>query len=136
MSSRSLHIAYIHQYFATLRGSTGTRSLEFARRWVRAGHRVTMITSTAQLVPADVPGGDLNRRSEFEVDGIRVIALPVGYSQKMGRLARMWAFLRFMFASTGTVLGLSGVDIVFATSTPLTVGIPAVSYTHLRAHET
>ena len=44
-NARRMHILYIHQYFATPRGGTGTRSYEFARRWVRAGHRVTMLTS-------------------------------------------------------------------------------------------
>jgi len=121
-----MHIAYVHQYFATPNGSTGTRSYEFARRWVAAGHRVTMLTSTAQLTPADVPNGDLDRRSEFEIKGIRVIALPVKYSQQMGRLSRIVAFLRFMWTSTWTLLRLPDVDLVFATSTPLTVGIPAL----------
>ena len=74
-----MHIAYVHQYFATPNGSTGTRSYEFARRWVAAGHRVTMLTSTAQLTPEDVPGGDLERRCEFDVSGIHVIAWPIRY---------------------------------------------------------
>ena len=121
-----MHIAYIHQYFATPNGSTGTRSYEFARRWVAAGHRVTMLTSTAQLTPADVPGGDLSRRCEFVLDGIRVIALPIRYSQKMGKAARILAFLRFMAASSREILRLSGVDVVYATSTPLTVAVPAL----------
>lgn len=127
-----MHIAYIHQYFATPRGSTGTRSYEFARRWVTAGHRVTLLTSTAQLTPEDVPGGDLSRRSAFEVEGIQVIALPVAYSQKMGRLARLIAFVRFMLASAWTLLRLKEVDVVFATSTPLTVAVPALLRRWLR----
>lgn len=121
-----MHVLYIHQYFATPHGSTGTRSYEFARRWIRAGHRITMLTSTAQLRPADVPGGDLSRRAEFDCDGIRVIALPVAYSQKMGKLARIVAFLRFMWRSSWTALSISDVDIVYATSTPLTVAVPAM----------
>ncbi|MEP0841861.1 MAG: glycosyltransferase family 4 protein [Phycisphaerae bacterium] len=127
-----MHIAYVHQYFATPRGSTGTRSYEFARRWAAAGHRVTVITSTAQLTAADVPGGDISRRRDFVIDGVRVIALPVAYSQKMGKPARMAAFARFMLASTWTLLRLRDVDVVYATSTPLTVAVPALVRRWLR----
>ena len=132
ISDAVLHILYIHQYFATPRGATGTRSYEFARRWVRRGHRVTVVTSTAQLTSADVPGGDLSRRTSFEVEGVRVIALPVSYSQKMGRLGRIWAFVRFMFVSTWRVLREPKVDVVYATSTPLTVAVPALVRRWLR----
>lgn len=121
-----MHILYIHQYFATPNGHTGTRSYEFARRWVRAGHRVTMLTSTAQLVFEDVPGGRLDRRCSFDLEGIRVIGLPVRYSQTMGRFGRIMAFVRFMLASLRAAMGIKDVDIVFATSTPLTVGVPAL----------
>jgi glycosyltransferase involved in cell wall biosynthesis len=122
-----LNILYIHQYFATPHGSTGTRSYEFARRWVQAGHRVTVITTTAQLTSDDVPGGDLRRRCEFEADGIRVIALPIPYSQKLGSKARILAFLCFMWRSTGTLLKLEHIDVVYTTSTPLTVVLPALA---------
>lgn len=127
-----MHIAYVHQYFATPHGHTGTRSYEFARRWVAAGHRVTMLTSTAQLTPTDVPGGDLNRQCEFEVAGIHVIAMPIRYSQKMGKLARLLAFVRFMLAGTIALLRLRDLDVVYATSTPLTVAVPALARKWLR----
>ena len=39
-----MHILYLHQHFATPAGTTGTRSYEFARRWAKAGHKVTVIT--------------------------------------------------------------------------------------------
>lgn len=39
-----MHILYIHQYFTTPEEGGGTRSYEFARRFVKKGHKVTMIT--------------------------------------------------------------------------------------------
>jgi hypothetical protein len=49
-----MHILYIHQYFTTPLGFTGTRSYEFARRCVAKGHKVTMLTCTANLTKEDL----------------------------------------------------------------------------------
>lgn len=128
-----MHILYIHQYFATGAGSTGTRSYEFARRWVRAGHRVTVLTSVAQLTDADLAGARAGRFiSRLEIDGIRVIAVRVRYRQAMGFAARLAAFVAFMLAGCWFAVFLPRVDVIYATSTPLTVGVPALAARLLR----
>ena len=38
-----MRILYFYQYFTTPKGSWGTRVYEFARRWVRDGHSVTVM---------------------------------------------------------------------------------------------
>ena len=120
-----MHILYIHQYFATRSGSTGTRSYEFARRWVKAGHKVTMLTTIAQLTNQDlaVAKGWLLKR--FTIEGIDVLALAIPYRQQMGVFKRCLAFLAFLLFASVVVLFLRKVDVVYASSTPLTVGIPA-----------
>ena len=40
-----MRVLYVHQYFCTRQGRSGTRSYEFARHLVRRGHQVTMLTS-------------------------------------------------------------------------------------------
>jgi glycosyltransferase involved in cell wall biosynthesis len=122
-----MHILYIHQYFATPSGSTGTRSYEFAKRWVQAGHRVTVLTTPAQLTARDLSA---NGRSEFirrgSIDGIDVLVVNVAYRQTMRIGRRVLSFLGFMAAACWLAVCLPGIDVVFATSTPLTVGVPAV----------
>lgn len=127
-----MHILYLHQYFATRQGNTGTRSYEFARRWVAAGHRVTVLTSLAQLTEGDVRVRPWRLVTRFDVDGIHVVALHVKYRQRMGFLRRVWAFLCFTVMATWFVVRRPGVDVVYATSTPLTVGIPPLVARFLR----
>ena len=127
-----MHILYLHQYFATPSGRTGTRSYEFARRWVAAGHRVTVVTSVAQLVEKDFPSSRGRIVTRFTVDGVKVIALNVPYSQTMGFISRGLSFLAFMLLSSWFVTFEKGVDVVYATSTPLTVGVPAILARWLR----
>ncbi|MCA9251502.1 MAG: glycosyltransferase family 4 protein [Phycisphaerales bacterium] len=121
-----MHILYIHQYFATPHGNTGTRSFEFAKRWVSAGHRVTMLTSTAQLTTNDLESAEGQRVAKFTISGIDVVALNVPYDQRMGFVRRTWAFSVFMFLACWNVLRIPKVDVIFATSTPLTIAVPAV----------
>ena len=53
-----MKILYIHQYFATRNGKTGTRSYEFAKHLLRRGHRVTMLTSVSALSDLQIPAGN------------------------------------------------------------------------------
>ena len=116
------HILYLHQYFATPDSNGGTRSYELARRLVRSGHTVTVITSSAFLPKNwSLP----NMWNYRELEGIRLIILKLPYSNKMSFFRRIGAFLRFSFYSTVKAFKVK-VDLIFATSTPLTIAIPAV----------
>ncbi|MFA5293118.1 MAG: glycosyltransferase family 4 protein [Phycisphaerae bacterium] len=123
-----MKLAYIHQYFSTPHGKTGTRSYEFARRWVKAGHEVTVITSVSQLSEDELKQSQKISRtvSQFCIDGIEVIVLNVSYGQKMSKIKRIWSFFYFLFLATIQLLKLKNIDIVFATSTPITVAGPAL----------
>ncbi|WP_344703199.1 glycosyltransferase, partial [Halomonas cibimaris] len=113
-----MRIIYLHQYFNTPEMSGGTRSYEMARRMVAAGHEVHMITAYRE---DDKPG------EWFTTDeaGIQVHWYPVPYSNHMSYGQRIKAFFAFAFAARKKALALEG-DIVFATSTPLTIAIPGV----------
>ena len=113
-----MHIAYIHQHFATPAQSEGTRSYEFARALIAAGHRVTMVTGRYKVAPQDMRS--LGPVSQVDVDGIDVRYVNVFYNNAMGPIRRWMAFKQFVkIAKRVTVAARP--DIVFATSTPLTV---------------
>ncbi len=121
-----MHILYIHQYFTTPLGCGGTRSYEFAKRWAAKGHKVTMLTSIAKLTDADLSAAKGWIIKRFKIDKIDVLALSVPYRQQMGALKRCLAFLAFLLLASLVVLFIKKVDIFYATSTPLTVGVPAL----------
>jgi glycosyltransferase involved in cell wall biosynthesis len=115
-----MRVIYLHQYFTTPDMAGGTRSFEMARRMVAAGHQVEMVTTIRD--DSDLDGGDWRVTEE---SGIRVHWLPVPYSNRMGFIRRVWAFVRFAFRSASKAASLRG-DVIFATSTPLTIAIPGV----------
>ena len=129
-----MNLAYIHQFFSTPQGKSGTRSYEFARRWVKAGNQVTVITSNAVLTEHELKESKHITKNivQFNIEGIQVIVLNVAYSQKMGNARRLWAFLNFFWHASIALARLKDIDIVFATSTPLTVALPALALKFLR----
>ena len=114
-----MRIVYLHQYFVTPQMSGGGRSYEMARRLVAAGHEVHMVTSDQDGVP-----GRAMWRQTIEA-GIHVHWTSVPYDNVMGYPARIRAFLAFAWRAARKAAALRG-DVVFATSTPLTIAIPAV----------
>ncbi len=118
-----MKIIYIHQHFSTRRGATGTRSYEMALRLLAAGHQVSMICGA--YAAGDAPANSADRITEQDVDGIHVIRVPEPYGNEMGFARRLMAFGRFARTATRIVCSLKA-DLVLATSTPLTVGIPGM----------
>lgn len=114
-----MKIFYLHQYFNTPDMSGGTRSYEMARRFVAAGHEVHMITSLRDR------NATTKQWQTTDEAGIHVHWYPVPYDNTMRYRDRILAFFRFVFAAGRKAFEIGG-DIVFATSTPLTIALPAV----------
>ncbi len=113
-----MRILYFHQYFNTPDMSGGTRSYEMARRLVAAGHEVHIITSWLK---------ETDEKTWFTTveAGIHVHWFPNFYNNKMSYAERVRAFFRFAYHATKKGKSLEA-DLVFATSTPLTIAIPAI----------
>lgn len=96
----------------------GTRSYEMAKRMADSGHEVHMISSWRE------PSTHEGWRVEC-VDGITVHWISVPYKNAMNFWERVRAFLKYAMSAGKRAADLGG-DIVFATSTPLTIALPAV----------
>jgi len=89
-----------------------------ARRLVAKGHEVHMITSWRE---------NDGRSGWFQTKegGIRVHWLAVPYSNYMSFKQRIFAFLKFAFGAARKAVSIRG-DLIFATSTPLTIALPGI----------
>ncbi|PEO38849.1 glycosyltransferase family 4 protein [Bacillus wiedmannii] len=124
MSGKKLKILYIHQYFATRESATGTRSYEFARLLVKKGHDVTVLTGTSQL--EHITKHQKKNREEYKIDDIKVIAIKNEYSNYFSKWKRIQSFINFLVQASIQKVDRNEYDVIFATSTPLTVAIPAL----------
>ncbi|MCB4824518.1 glycosyltransferase family 4 protein [Roseicella aerolata] len=126
-----MRILYLHQHFSTPAGATGTRSFALARALAARGHAVTLACGQYAGAVTGLAGGFRRGRREGAVGPFRVVeyAIPCGNAQ--GLPARAAAFLRY--AARATALALAETwDVVVASSTPLTVALPALAARRLR----
>ncbi len=121
-----MKIVYLHQYFTTPRMKGGTRSYEFARRLVKAGHSVCVLTSGAASEDACKSSWHVTSEEGVEVHWYRC-----DYDNRFGVIRRIAAFLSFAVAACFRLRMIKG-DVVFATSTPLTIAIPGLFYRFVR----
>lgn len=120
----TMRILYLHQHFTTRQGTAGTRSYEFSRLLQKEGHQITMLAGRYDRSGLEHQPGKLV--DEHNLHGIRVLALNVFYGQNMSYLRRMVSFGWFMLLAAGVALRQRKADVIFATSTPLTIAVPAM----------
>lgn len=112
-----MHVVLLSHYFPPEVNAPATRTFEHARRWVRAGHRVTVVTC-APNCPAGVvfPGYRNAWRSHERCAGIDVVRVWTYLAPNRGFLRRVLNFLSYMLAATWHAARLRNVDLVVATS--------------------
>ncbi len=110
-----MKIIYLHQYFLTPEKGGAIRSYHLAKSLVEAGHEVEVITSHNHPV------------YHFEnVEGIKVHYLPVFYENNLNFIGRLLSFIKFIYRAYIKATEIEYVDLCYATSTPLTIGIIAI----------
>lgn len=114
-----MRITYLHQYFNTLDMPGGTRSYEFARRMAARGHEVQLLTTERRGGPRP------ERWWVTDEDGINVHWTHVPYSNEMSYSARLRAFAAYSLKAAVRASAIPA-DVVFASSTPLTIALPGV----------
>lgn len=111
-----MNILYLHQYFNTPSMPGSTRSYEFAKRLVARGDTVHMVTTNWQ---------GKSKLSFTNESGINVYWAPIPYANKMNFLRRIWAYLGYVWFTF--IIGHKlNYDLIIASSTPLTIAIPAL----------
>ncbi len=116
-----MKILIFYQYFGTPNGSWSTRFYEFARRWVQAGHEVTIVT--APYEKSDLKANGFISRQTIE--GINLIVINTPDSNRVSILKR--AFNSVLFSLTSSYFALTQkTDLVISSSGPITIGIPGL----------
>lgn len=126
-----MRVLYFHQHFSTPQGAAGTRSYEMARRLVERGHAVTMVCGSYGAGQTGLAGAFSKGSRRGLVDGIDIIEFELPYGNRDGFLRRTSTFLKYAWRSVALSLR-HDYELVFATSTPLTAGIPGIVASLLR----
>ena len=121
-----MKVLYIHQHFSCASGSTGTRSYEFAKKLIACNHEPIIVCGSNAVANTGVEKQiSTSRILKGNVDGISVIEVSIAYSNYDGFFARIKKFLLFAVYATKMCF-VTDYDVLMATTTPLTVGIPCL----------
>ncbi len=126
-----MRVLYFHQHFSTPKGAAGIRSYQMARKLIEHGHQVTMVCGSYSGGQTGLTGSFIGGKRTGNVEGIDVIEFDLAYANSDGFVKRASVFLKFALKSIGIAL-TEDYDVVFATTTPLTAGIPGIFARWLR----
>lgn len=126
-----MRILYLHQHYSGPAGATATRSHAMASALVARGHHVTLACGRYQGAVTGLSGGFHQGRREGLLRGLRLVEFDIPCGNEQGLGARSLAFGRYA-AAAGRLALSSRWDLVVASSTPLTVALPALLARRLR----
>lgn len=121
-----MRILYFHQYFGTPQGKSGIRSYEMSKSLIARGHEVSVVFSRSERRESPIGDKIFNNKVRYgDFEGIRLIELDVPFDSHYGIFKRASVWFKFVFLSLKLVFK-EEYDLLFATSTPLTIAIPGI----------
>lgn len=112
-----MHILFLTDNFPPEVNAPASRTHEHAREWVKAGHRVTVITCAPNFPTGKLFKGYQNRLWQREViDGIDVVRVWTYITANQRIRRRTLDYLSYMFAAIFAAPFVRGVDVVVGTS--------------------
>ncbi len=121
-----MKVIYFHQHFVTPSGPGGIRSYAMAQKLIARGHEVTLVCGSTKGGSTGLDGSFVSGMRRGFVNGIDVIELDLAYSNADRFVMRTITFVKFAMRSIRLAF-TEKYDVLFATTTPLTAGIPGIA---------
>jgi glycosyltransferase involved in cell wall biosynthesis len=119
-----MHILFLTHYFPPEVNAPASRTYENTKRWVRAGHKVTVITCAPNHPNGVVyPGYENKWRQWDEKDGVRVLRVKTWLSANKGVANRSLNYFSYLLSAAAFCGRVRGVDLVVSTSPQFFCGL-------------
>jgi glycosyltransferase involved in cell wall biosynthesis len=131
-ASRPMKILYLCQVFETGNDTGSERHFYFCKYAMSRGHRVAAITSNVDYKNARAKFARTTGTVSQSIDGVDIHYV-YSYANFRGSfIKRFYYYLTYFFSSISQALKMGKPDIVYAVSTPLTVGLLGYIISRLR----
>jgi glycosyltransferase involved in cell wall biosynthesis len=112
-----MHILFLTDNFPPEANAPASRTYEHTKRWVQAGHRVTVVTGVPNFPAGKVFEGYKNRLFRREsIDGIEVVRVWTYITANEGFFKRTLDYMSFMVSAVAGGIFLPKSDVIIATS--------------------
>jgi hypothetical protein len=128
-----MRILFFSHYFHPEGNAPASRTYENCKRWVHAGHDITVITCTPNVPDGVVYDGYRNHfRHREMVDGVEVIRVWTYIAANKGILRRIMNYISYMFNAVFFGLFIKRPDVIIATSPQFFCGWAGLIISKLR----
>jgi glycosyltransferase involved in cell wall biosynthesis len=128
-----VNVLYFDPKFATPHRFAPTRAYTFARHLVESGDSVTVVALDRRYMePSRARRSARGLFDREAIDGIDVIWARIPYAQRFSKWKRVASYAGYTLAATAATMRLPRPDVVYASSTPLTVGLNGVGVAKAR----
>lgn len=128
-----MHILFLTHYFPPEVNAPASRTYENARRWVKEGHKVTVITCVPNHPKGVIYPGYRNALFQWdEKDGIRVLRVITYLTANEGFLKRTINYVSYMISATLFSALVKKVDLVVSTSPQFFCGMAGLFVSRLK----
>src|SRR5208337_4584007 len=112
-----MHILFLTHYFPPEVNAPASRTFENTKRWVDAGHKVTVLTCAPNHPRGILYPGYKNRLFQWDMlEGIRILRVFTCLSPNAGFMRRILNYFSYMLSATIFCPLVSEIDIVVSTS--------------------
>ena len=128
-----MHIIFLTHYFPPEVNAPASRTYENARRWVLAGHRVTVLTCAPNHPNGIVYPGYSNSLWQWEeCNGIRVLRVKTFLSANKGSVGRIGNYLSYLVSAVCFSSLIGRADVVVSTSPQFFCGLAGAFVSYLK----
>ncbi|MBN1268173.1 MAG: glycosyltransferase family 4 protein [Kiritimatiellae bacterium] len=128
-----MHLLFLSHYFPPEGNAPARRVYEMTRRWVKAGHEVTVITCAPNVPNGVVYDGYRNRFRQVEVvEGVQVVRVWTYLAPNRGTVRRTLNYLSYMVSAVLASFSVKRPDVLIATSPQFFCGWAGVLASRLR----
>jgi colanic acid biosynthesis glycosyl transferase WcaI len=128
-----MHILFLSDNFPPETNAPASRTYEHTKRWVQAGHRVTVITGAPNFPSGKVFAGYKNRLFQREsMEGIEVVRVWTYITANEGFLRRTMDYMSFMVSAVIAGLFMRRPDVIVGTSPQFFTAVAAYLLSRLK----
>jgi hypothetical protein len=112
-----MHILFLSDNFPPETNAPASRTYEHTRRWVSAGHEVTVITGAPNFPSGKIHPGYRNSLWSHEmIEGVAVLRVWTYITANEGFARRTLDYISFMLSATFASMFIKRPDVIIATS--------------------
>lgn len=111
-----MNILFLTHYYLPEGNAAASRVSALATRWVKQGHKVTIVTCVPNAPKGKIYEGYKNKYTKENIDGVEVVRIKTYIAANKGTVKRILNYISYMVSAVWNCLFMKKPDVMIATS--------------------